>query len=173
LKLIARYRRRLRVVGSQDPLTGLLNRDALLERGALLLQKSTHASAPVSLALFEIDDYDKLSANFGDTGINALVSQTAAALSELPAATLTARLGSHNFAALIQKSAPILANACESVRTSLHAALPMLGDREVALTCSAGVAERRSEESLDAMLARADAALDDARVAGGNRVQIA
>ena len=95
-------------------------------------------------------------------------------LEHRPSHDRVGRFGGEEFLLLLPdtalaQSAPVMAR----IKREL-AARPLLeGDTDIKLTFSAGVAQRHPRESLDAVVARADAALYQAKHAGKNRTTLA
>jgi diguanylate cyclase (GGDEF)-like protein len=86
---------------SHDPLTRLLNRDALLDRGHALL-RSCPPGQPVALILLDLDNFKAVNDTLGHLAGDELLQRTAARLSDdADAGELVARLGGDEFALLM------------------------------------------------------------------------
>jgi diguanylate cyclase (GGDEF)-like protein len=140
-----------------DPLTGLPNRrawDARLIRAAIEGER-------VTIAMLDLDNFKLYNDTFGHPAGDRLLKETAAAWREaLRLDDMVARLGGEEFGLLLFDCGP---RPAVSVVDRL---------REVVTngqTCSVGIATRHGEESMDAITARADRALYDAKGAGRDR----
>ena len=81
------------------------------------------------------------------------------------------RLGGDEFALLLEdRTLPQAIEIAENLRSRLAAQPFDTGKDRITLTWSVGVSEGRPGDSLDQILARADAALYDAKLGGRNRV---
>jgi len=86
---------------SHDPLTRLLNRDALLDRGHALL-RSCPPGQPVALVLLDLDNFKAVNDTLGHLAGDELLQRTAARLSDdADVGELVARLGGDEFALLM------------------------------------------------------------------------
>jgi diguanylate cyclase (GGDEF)-like protein len=149
--------RKLRDMASTDPLTGLPNRRAWDTH----LDRALHQGQPVTIAMLDFDHFKAFNDAFGHPAGDRLLKETAASWREqLRAGDMLARLGGEEFGLLLP--------GCE------HGAAVEVIERLRHLvregqTCSAGFAEHREGESADQVLARADAALYEAKAAGRDR----
>jgi diguanylate cyclase (GGDEF)-like protein len=93
---------------------------------------------------------------------------------ELRGGDVAARLGGEEFAvALADSRTDEAAVVAERARRAVSGLDIRRGDAPVGLSVSIGVAALRAADSLDALFARADAALYRAKAAGRNRVEFA
>lgn len=149
--------RQLTDMASTDPLTGLPNRrgwDA--EVSAAIEQRK-----PFTIAMFDLDHFKAFNDTYGHLAGDRLLKETAAAWREqLRAGDTLARLGGEEFGLLLPGCSR---GAAVEVIERLRG---LVRDGQ---TCSAGFAERRESESGVQALARADAALYEAKSAGRDR----
>ncbi len=148
---------RLSDMASTDPLTGLPNRrawDARIEQALATEQRFT-------VAMIDFDHFKEYNDAFGHPAGDRLLKETAAIWREqLRTGDLLARLGGEEFGLLlVDCDAARAAEVIERLRTLMY------GER----TCSAGFAARRTGESGDEVMARADAALYEAKTSGRDR----
>jgi diguanylate cyclase (GGDEF)-like protein len=149
---------RLSDMASTDPLTGLPNRrawDARVEQALATEQSFT-------VAMIDFDHFKEYNDTYGHPAGDRLLKETAAIWREqLRTGDLLARLGGEEFGLLLLDCDPArAAEVIERLRKLIY------GER----TCSAGFAAHRHGESADAVMARADAALYEAKSSGRDRV---
>jgi diguanylate cyclase (GGDEF)-like protein len=153
-----------------DGLTGLLNRRAF-ENGFLALRGSSrNASAVVAMA--DLDHFKLVNDTYGhETGDRALRVFAETLRSVLRDKDLLSRRGGEEFAIVFPEcDLPSAALALERVRSELQLAIIQAG--LPAYTASFGVVAARLDDDLDALLAKADAALFDAKRNGRDQVVI-
>src|SRR5688572_16219167 len=107
-----------------DPLTGVNNRRAFLERGEKLLHRSNFDRAPAALLLFDLDEFKSVNDTFGhQAGDRVLTAFCTVATSTLRPGDLFGRLGGEEFAALlVDTSLDGGLVAAERVRANFEAA---------------------------------------------------
>jgi diguanylate cyclase (GGDEF)-like protein len=149
---------RLRASARTDPLTGLPNRRVWEEDLARELARAGRHGGSLCLAMLDLDRFKAFNDAEGHPAGDRLLAATAAAWRPILRATDTlARYGGEEFAVLLPHSE---LPAAEAVVERLLDAVPL------AQTASAGVAVWDGEESAEALLERADAALYAAKHAG-------
>lgn len=147
-----------------DSLTGAATRDALVEMLDLNLAMSRRYGRPVSIAMFDIDEFGKINRErgrmYGDHSLRA----TARLINEsIRERDMIARIGGEEFVVAMPETN--LEEALISAERLRHAI-----EQRIGLTVSVGVAEGISDESTTELLARADVALNGAKAAGRNQV---
>lgn len=144
-------------MASTDPLTGLPNRRAWDEQ----VHRALATEAPFTVAMLDLDHFKDFNDARGHPAGDRLLKETAAIWrQQLRAGDMLARLGGEEFGLLLPSCDRALAvEVIERLR-----GLVCEGQ-----TCSAGFAEHRDGESGADVLARADAALYDAKSAGRDR----
>ena len=159
--LIARLERLART----DELTGLANRRTADEELGRSLARARRDDEPLAVAMIDIDHFKVYNDTHGHAGGDAMLTAAARAWSEtLRGGDLLARYGGEEFIALFPRCRLDVAG---SAADRLRGALPG------GVTCSVGVALWDGSESSDALLARADAALYEAKASGRDRTVIA
>ena len=140
-----------------DPLTGILNRRAW-DAG---VKSQFDQRAPFTIAIIDLDHFKAYNDTHGHPAGDRLLREVAAAWrNALRSGDILARLGGEEFGLLMPGGDVPSAN---EVIERLRALMPY------GQTCSAGFAVRRRGESGEALMARADAALYDAKTSGRDR----
>lgn len=158
-----------RMLATTDRLTGLLNRHSLQEEAAPLLNAS---EALMSVALLDVDHFKRVNDHYGHR-VGDLVLQALAGVMKAQTrdGDLLARWGGEEFLVVLPGSdAQRALEVVERLRLAFAETRTDAGAAGTACaTLSAGVAQRRPGESLDAWVDRADQALYEAKRNGRNR----
>ena len=151
-----------------DPLTGLSNRRAFFERAVEACARCAQGGALTAI-MFDIDHFKRINDLYGhDVGDQAIASVANVAGRQ---GALAGRLGGEEFAILIEGGRLDAGVAlAERLRGEIAALRFDAAGEVIKLTCSFGVSERKSGESVDDLLKRADVALYAAKTSGRNRV---
>jgi diguanylate cyclase (GGDEF)-like protein len=154
-----------------DPLTGMLNRNALQTRIAELVQQATILREPVALIVGDLDNFKAINDGHGHAAGDAVLKDVAYRMRKsLRAYDLAYRLGGEEF--LIVLPGADSAQAVE-VAEALRSAIaddPIAG---LLVTISFGVsASDPGEFEYDAIFAEADLALYRSKQDGRNRVRV-
>ena len=148
---------------STDPLTGLPGRVGWEDRVPQLLSQAAAARQPVCVMTLHLDRFREFADRYGREEADRLVRGSAAMWRDhLRKTDLIARLSGTDFAALL---AGCSVEAAAGIARRLSTVL------DAPLTFSLGIAEWNGEESAAALSRRANAALERAKRAGGDRVE--
>ncbi|WP_448189386.1 GGDEF domain-containing protein [Azospirillum sp. sgz301742] len=166
--------RQLERLASTDSLTGALNRGRFMARAAEEVARARRHGRPLSAVMLDIDHFKKINDTHGHpTGDEAIRSVVRVCRALVRGCDVLGRLGGEEFAVLLPDTPPAGAVAlAERLRRALAVTeVRIPGGCGVTFTVSIGVsALRDGEESVSAMLARADEALYRAKNGGRNRV---
>lgn len=157
-----------------DPLTGLLNRAALLTHGETAVQLVSHAE-PVTLLLLDLDHFREVNDTLGHAAGDEVLRVTAARLrAAARPGELLARLGGDEFALLVTEPPPgpggMLRRAIERAGELVEMLAEQADIRgvSVSIEASAGVVVAPAGTAeVSELLRRADAALFEAKHGGG------
>jgi diguanylate cyclase (GGDEF)-like protein len=162
----------LRELAMRDELTGLYNRRHFTEMAEVELARARRTSAPLSLAILDIDHFKRVNDVYGHPAGDQVLRELSRAMREtLRGSDVSARIGGEEFVILLSDTALDGAVAVtERLRERVGQSEVALEDgRAVRFTVSAGVTELGRGERLDTLLARADEALYRAKSDGRNR----
>ena len=159
-----------------DPLTGVLNRRSLVERLEAACLRARARGLPIALLFIDLDFFKEISDSYGhqagDACLRAIIDPIHA---ELRQSDVIGRYGGEEFVVILS-SADISAAGpiAERIRNRVADVRVEGFGEPIRLTCSIGVA---TSDTLgvwgEHLIARADAAVYDAKRSGRNRVQIA
>lgn len=156
-----------RKLAQTDALTGIANRHLISRTLPQACERAQRFREPLSLIAMDIDDFKNINDHYGHAlGDAALVRVIESVKRCVRDGDLLARWGGDEFIMLLPNT--LLADAralAETIRNRL-ADVPSVGDFR--LTLSFGVVQRFDEEQQTGLLARADQALYQSKVAGKN-----
>ena len=168
-----RQARRLAALAREDPLTGALNRRAIVERLTDDLVAARRSGAWPAIAVLDVDRFKDINDRFGHAaGDEALRALVTAVTRRLRAGDAVGRLGGEEFlVVLADADAAGAATYAEDLRTLVASDVVA---RRTPFTISVGVAASDDGAmTADELLAAADAALYAAKRAGRNAVRAA
>ncbi len=156
----------------QDYLTGALNRRGMDEAFEREFSRSERSGTPISVALLDIDHFKKLNDTLGhDAGDEALVHLAKVVKSALRPTDVLARYGGEEFVIILPTTDQAEAvTVMTRVQRELTKNFFMHNNERTLITFSAGVAQRKNQQTSEEVVKRADAALYSAKHAGRNRV---
>jgi len=158
-----------------DPLTGLANRDMLMDHLAHALARGARAEGQATVMFLDLDDFKTVNDSYGhEAGDRLLVTVAERLRAVVRPGDIVARLGGDEFVVVAEQlphSAAVRALA-ERVRAAV--AQPVsLGDAIVLPGGSLGVAVADPDDDARSVLRRADAAMYRAKAYGRGRVEMA
>lgn len=168
--------RRLEELSNHDALTGLSNRRHFYELAAQEIQRATRLGSPLAVAMLDVDHFKRVNDQHGHaTGDLVLKTLSATCRAVLRQVDVVARFGGEEFVLLLPHT------GLETAISVLERLREVLGHKQVetttgaplGFTVSIGLTLMQAGESdVDAMLARADAALYEAKRLGRNQVRV-
>ncbi len=155
-----------------DVLTGLANRRAFDEESEKQLSQYKESESSFALMIIDIDRFKQVNDEYGHTfgdeilrGVGCLMTQN------LRGRDSVTRYGGEEFAVMLPQSTMGDARrAAEMIRETVQNARFPMGDKEVRITISIGVAEVLPYEDVKSLVKRADQAMYAAKRGGRNRV---
>jgi len=157
-----------------DPLTELFNRRGFLQAADRLIAQRGQHSMPVSVLLFDLDHFKSINDRFGHAiGDDTLKLFASTVAGNLRSTDVVGRLGGEEFAAVLPSGAIEAEVVAERLRSVFQTAGFEISGRETGATVSIGIATALPPVEIESLLARADAALYDAKNNGRNRIELA
>jgi two-component system cell cycle response regulator len=178
---LVELQRRLRTANSAlerlamtDPLTELANRRAFDQLVSYEAAGFERGGPPFCLVRIDLDRFKSVNDTAGHAAGDQLLVCVAEALGGVTrGADTAARIGGDEFALLLRAcSIEDAVRACERVQERVAEVSVAHGRGAVGTSASFGVAQSQHGENVEATLAAADAALYDAKRAGGNRIAV-
>lgn len=155
---------------AHDPLTGLLNRRALIEQGAAMIAQANRRHKLVALLMLDLDHFKRVNEMYGHGIGDTLLQQVAGEIAgALPSVALAARLGSDEFACgfLFDSAVPQTVDRVAERLMSRMAQPFMIDGLEIYVSASIGIARTDVDSpSIDALMRSADIAMDAAKQRG-------
>lgn len=155
-----------------DSLTGLLNRQEVLERLAWLNQRRRQGDSPLAVLFCDVDHFKEINDAHGHSGGDAVLQALAERLRLCTrSGDLVGRLGGDELLVVLQGMDNL--SAAEALAAKIHRSVqtPLtLPTGTVQPTLSIGVTLLEADESMDDVVDRADQAMYEAKQHGRNRV---
>ncbi len=168
-KLLARVREMART----DELTGLFNRDALMNQLSAELKRVKRYDQELSIVFIDLDHFKEVNDRYGHQAGDDVLEVTGRLLREQTRdSDIAGRYGGEEFMAVLPSTGTEeAARFAERFADSLRDQVFESNDETFQLTCSAGVSSLQSEdEDSDTIIQRADAALYRAKNSGRDTV---
>jgi diguanylate cyclase (GGDEF)-like protein/PAS domain S-box-containing protein len=174
---------REQTLARSDVLTGVNNRRYWFELAEHEFEVATRYRHPLSVILFDVDGFKPVNDTFGHAVGDEMLERIAhVASGQLRAVDIMGRYGGEEFVVLLPATGADRARPiAERIRTCVGAIRLETPSGDVAVTLSLGIAELAHvtavidgrEDSLDALIDRADTAMYAAKAAGGDRISVA
>lgn len=166
--------KQLNFLSKQDLLTGLFNRQYLIEKLDEAISDATEQSNS-ALLYIELDKFGDIKENVGIAGVDLVLGDVAKVLKAVvPPSDVLARFSDHTFAALVANpSRDKVKQLAESMKEKLAGHICNAGEQSVTTTCSIGVAVvSESTRNAQSALDNAANACAVVRDGGGNAVHV-
>ena len=165
----------IRLLATRDTLTGLLNRRAMHEQVAPLVQQATRQQRPLTLALADLDHFKLINDHHGHAaGDRVLQAFARVAERELRGADRVARWGGEEFLFALPDTDEVQAHAClERLREALRRVVVEALPAGTVISFSAGITRCAGVDDLEHAIERADMAMYRAKLEGRGRTSLA
>lgn len=170
------YRDELRLLAGTDELTGIANRRELLSGLNREIAASLRTDRPLAFALVDIDHFKRVNDGFGHPAGDEVIRKVAReALAAVRGCDLVGRIGGEEFALVLPGAGVAQAyEICERLRQRIQSDVIELPEGEtISVSISSGVSRLLKDETADELIARADAALYEAKQGGRDQVRLA
>jgi diguanylate cyclase (GGDEF)-like protein/PAS domain S-box-containing protein len=156
-----------------DTLTGVDNRRALEAHLARTISRAQRGHVGLGVALIDVDRFKHINDGFGhEAGDTVLAAIARRAVVAVRLEDVVGRWGGEEFLCVALDAGPAgMPALCERIRDSVRATPVEHGRSLIPVSVSVGWATWRSGESADALLARADRALYEAKRSGRDAVR--
>ena len=168
-----RFESQLEALATTDPLTGILNRRACLERAEALASAAARYGRPFAVLIIDIDFFKQVNDLHGhETGDNVLQLFASLVKDRLRQVDVFGRMGGEEFLVLMPETSSGGAHiAAERIRKGIEDAVMQCRTTSLSITASIGVVA--GVLILEEALRKADAALYQAKHDGRNQVVMA
>jgi|TARA_R110000822_G_scaffold8704_16_gene34279 multidomain signaling protein FimX len=171
----AEFEEKLKVMASQDLVTGLYNRAYFQEQLGQVSEQAVHTGKASSLIYLSIDNFNGIQSDVGIGGSDLILSDLAQMLRQtFPEDTLLARFSDDACSILLAGKEPEAVNGMlDELRKKIEGTLFEANGRTVQITVSMGISaisetSPKAEEAID----RAHRLADQISQAGGNAIRI-
>ncbi|GGN94396.1 histidine kinase N-terminal 7TM domain-containing diguanylate cyclase [Saccharibacillus kuerlensis] len=169
----------LKRLASTDGLTGLFNKNALIEHSKQALQEQTQCGSGISVIMFDVDHFKRVNDTFGHEAGDRVLSEVADVIRrELDEKAIAGRYGGDEFVLCLPDTLPKEAwMLAERIRVGVERMKIVVEGREVRVTSSIGVSHtdaliHNETDCMQALMRYADKGLYRAKQLGRNRVNL-
>lgn len=174
LGLLRQQRDEMRRLAETDPLTGLSNRRAALDRLERCITEARRDGTPLTIAFLDLDHFKRINDLHGHECGDRVLRHVAHTLrGAFRSADHVARMGGEEFLVILPGAEPEHAyTRIDALRTMLSGSAVVLDVPGLSVTVSAGLGALQDEDlGVDPLLQRADAAMYAAKHGGRNRTE--
>ena len=164
----------LKRLANTDSLTGLLNRRQYLSLSNHEARRSSRSERPLTVCLFDLDHFKRINDEHGHDAGDAVLKAIAQAVSEtVREIDIVGRYGGEEFTVTLpDTNMQAAGEVAERIREAIAGREVIYHGKPIHATATLGLAAvRDGEKTVEAALARADAALYRGKAAGRNRIE--
>lgn len=160
---------------STDQLTGLDNRGAILSKIDEIFSSSPYARQPMALIVADVDQFRQLNEQYGHRVGNMVLVHVAQALHDsVRHNDRASRWGGGEFLILLPGGSLVSAEQiAKRVQRKLFSTPLLVDSKPLSISLTFGVAELLPDENFNQCLIRADSALQQGKLNGGNQIELA
>lgn len=169
-------RQEIQTLAVTDHLTQIINRRHFFELADRELERFRRSGSPLTIVLFDIDNFKQVNDNFGHLGGDQVLQQVCKTCRSVARSyDIFARFGGEEFIFLLPGSNTQRARAfTDRLRQTVSNQAISVNGTVVSITISIGTAVTTSRgDTLDDLISRADHALYKAKNLGKNHIEIA
>ncbi len=158
-----------------DPLTDLPNRDLFMDRLGVALARARRGAGELAILFLDLDRFKEVNDTLGHSaGDRLLVAVARRVEAGVRPSDTVSRFGGDEFVILCEDVAGEIgaAQVAERIREALERPV-LIGDHEVAVNASIGIAMSGKAANADELLRKADAAMYRAKDLGRDRYEVA
>jgi len=169
--LLEKQNKKLKIMSISDTMTGLFNHNHLIERLEQEVGKARRYKRPLSLCMFDLDDFKKVNDTYGhQTGDEVIIAFAEILKESSRTVDILGRYGGEEFIALLPET-DLAGGVIFAERVREKTEETILSDNNLKFTVSVGVANYDGGTT-EEFLAQADTLLYDAKKSGKNKVSI-
>ena len=164
---------KLEIAAFTDPLTQAYNRRYFMQTATCVLNTCIKEKRNFSLITLDLDHFKVINDTYGHSvGDEVLITTVSRIIHTLPAGTLVARIGGEEFVVMITDvTKENMVDIARRIKKSLTASQFKIGNLNIAVTASFGIASKKSDNTnLAEIMAKSDEALYKAKMAGRNTI---
>jgi diguanylate cyclase (GGDEF)-like protein len=160
-------------MATHDMLTGVLNARAYYEVCDQMIRIAKRSHTPYAVLFVDLDHFKSINDTHGHAAGDVVLKSVADCLAKtLRGSDALGRIGGEEFSIFLP--ATEIAGArevAETIRTSVEALMPSIGDKKIKITASIGIAKNQhSDQAMLEIQQQADQAMYVAKSRGRNRV---
>jgi diguanylate cyclase (GGDEF)-like protein len=163
----------LRKLAARDSLTGAATRRVFVSQGQFAFKQSSRHGRELSCIVFDLDHFKQINDTYGHAAGDAVLRAVGNLTKSLIRSTdILGRIGGEEFGIVLPETPSISAATIgELIRKNIGLLAVKHNGHQISVTASCGIASLGSQDqSFASMLARADAAMYEAKAAGRNNV---
>jgi diguanylate cyclase (GGDEF)-like protein len=166
-------KKRLEIQSRTDPLTGVLNRRAILSQIENELSRAKRNNAHISISMLDLDHFKKINDTFGHLAGDTVLRECMNRVKEsIRTYDTIGRFGGEEFIVVFPEAKQEGALAiAERIRLKINEKNADVNGVSIPFTISQGLATCNGKSNIDELIAKADEALYRAKENGRNRVE--